>query len=257
MGWQGPWCGPAPCTFLWNDSQVQPGPAAHAVQHHRAQPLFCQGQKGTILGFAGHTVSGSYSALQLDSESSQTGCVNKGVWLCCNKTLFTKTTMRLHASHAMTGHSRYSTGPVDWNSQGTVCLAFNHGVSAMSPHGLGPLWAPKSLPKESACNTGDPGFNPWVRKISWRRKWQPIRYSCLENSMDRGAWRALVHGVARVRHSLATTTTIVIWVEELTRCKFPLLGCPPVSLSLAFQQIFFQTFVKVDSWITYALSSNF
>ena len=173
MGWQGPWCGPAPCTFLWNDSQVQPGPAAHAVQHHRAQPLFCQGQKGTILGFAGHTVSGSYSALQLDSESSQTGCVNKGVWLCCNKTLFTKTTMRLHASHAMTGHSRYSTGPVDWNSQGTVCLAFNHGVSAMSPHGLGPLWAPKSLPKESACNTGDPGFNPWVRKIPWRRKWLP------------------------------------------------------------------------------------
>ena len=31
--------------------------------------------------------------------------------------------------------------------------------------------------KESACNAGDlgsrPGFNPWVRKISWRRAWQP------------------------------------------------------------------------------------
>ena len=114
-----------------------------------------------------------------------------------------------------------------------------------------------SVSKESACSAGDPGFNPWVRKISWRRKWQPIRYSCLENSVDRGAWWAIVHGVARVRHSLATTTTIVIWVEELTRCKFPLLSYPPVSLSLAFQQIFFQTFVKVDSWITYALSSNF
>ena len=32
--------------------------------------------------------------------------------------------------------------------------------------------------------------------LSWRRKWQtPLQYSCLENSMDRGAWRAAVHGV--------------------------------------------------------------
>ena len=32
----------------------------------------------------------------------------------------------------------------------------------------------------------------------------PLQYSCLENPMDRGAWRATVHGVARVRHDLAT-----------------------------------------------------
>ena len=32
----------------------------------------------------------------------------------------------------------------------------------------------------------------------------PLQYSCLENSMDRGAWRATVHGVAKVRHDLAT-----------------------------------------------------
>ena len=25
----------------------------------------------------------------------------------------------------------------------------------------------------SACNAGNPGFNPWVRKIPWRREWQP------------------------------------------------------------------------------------
>ena len=45
-------------------------------------------------------------------------------------------------------------------------------------------------------------FNPWVRKIPWRRKWQPLQYSCLENSMDRGAWWATVHR-AKVRHDLA------------------------------------------------------
>ena len=48
------------------------------------------------------------------------------------------------------------------------------------------------------------GFNPWVGNIFWRRKWQPLWCSCLENSMNRGAWRATVHGVTRVRHNLAT-----------------------------------------------------
>ncbi|CAI9161683.1 unnamed protein product [Rangifer tarandus platyrhynchus] len=32
----------------------------------------------------------------------------------------------------------------------------------------------------------------------------PLQYSCLGNSMDRGAWRATVHGVARVGHDLVT-----------------------------------------------------
>ena len=27
--------------------------------------------------------------------------------------------------------------------------------------------------QKSACNAGDPGFNPWVGKIPWRRAWQP------------------------------------------------------------------------------------
>ena len=32
----------------------------------------------------------------------------------------------------------------------------------------------------------------------------PLQYSCLENPMDREAWQATVHGVARVGHNLAT-----------------------------------------------------
>ena len=35
-----------------------------------------------------------------------------------------------------------------------------------------------------------PGFNPWVRKIPWRRKGQPAQVFLVENPMDRGAWRA-------------------------------------------------------------------
>ena len=41
------------------------------------------------------------------------------------------------------------------------------------------------------------GFDPQIGKIPWSRKWQPTQYSCLENSMDRGVWRATGHWVAR------------------------------------------------------------
>ena len=42
-----------------------------------------------------------------------------------------------------------------------------------------------------------PGFNSWVRKIPWRREWQPTPVSCLENPMDGGAWWATVYGVTK------------------------------------------------------------
>ena len=42
-----------------------------------------------------------------------------------------------------------------------------------------------------------PGFDPWVGKILWRRKWQPLQHSCLENPMDGEVWWATVHGVAK------------------------------------------------------------
>ena len=45
--------------------------------------------------------------------------------------------------------------------------------------------------------------DPQVGKIPWRREWQPTPYSCLENSMDRGAWRAIVHGVAKSQTQLS------------------------------------------------------
>ena len=40
-------------------------------------------------------------------------------------------------------------------------------------------------------------FHPWIRKILWRRKWQPLQYSCLKNPMDRGVWWVTVHGVSK------------------------------------------------------------
>ena len=52
--------------------------------------------------------------------------------------------------------------------------------------------------KESACNAGDPGLIPGLGKSSAEGNGNPLQYSCLENPMDRGAWQATVHGIARV-----------------------------------------------------------
>ena len=50
--------------------------------------------------------------------------------------------------------------------------------------------------KESAYNAGDTGsISGWGRS-SGEGNSNPLQYSCLENSMDRGAWCATVHGVA-------------------------------------------------------------
>ena len=51
--------------------------------------------------------------------------------------------------------------------------------------------------KEPTCQCRRHRSNPRVRKIPWRRKWQPLQYSCLRKSMDRGAWQTRVHGVAK------------------------------------------------------------
>ena len=48
-------------------------------------------------------------------------------------------------------------------------------------------------------------FNPWVGKIPREENGNPLQHSCVENSMDRGAWWATVHGVVRDAHSLMTT----------------------------------------------------
>ena len=61
-----------------------------------------------------------------------------------------------------------------------------------------------SVGKESACNAGDLGSIPGLRRSSGEGNGNPLQYSCLENPMDRGAWQATVHGVTRVRHDLAT-----------------------------------------------------
>ena len=89
------------------------------------------------------------------------------------------------------------------------------GLSSMELQRVGHDWAtelnwwllyglPKWLSdKESACHCRRHGFDPWIGKVPWRRKWQPLQYFYLENTMDRGAWWATVQrGHKRLRQDL-------------------------------------------------------
>ena len=51
--------------------------------------------------------------------------------------------------------------------------------------------------KESACNMGNLGLIPGSRRSPGEGNGNPFQYSCLENSMDREAWQATVHGVTK------------------------------------------------------------
>ena len=51
--------------------------------------------------------------------------------------------------------------------------------------------------KESACNAGDLGSIPGSGRSPGEGNGYPLQYSCLENSMDRGTWWAIVHGVTK------------------------------------------------------------
>ena len=51
--------------------------------------------------------------------------------------------------------------------------------------------------KESACNAGDLGSIPGLGRSREESNGYSLQYSCLENSMDRGAWQATAYGVAK------------------------------------------------------------
>ena len=55
---------------------------------------------------------------------------------------------------------------------------------------------------KSACNVGDQSSIPGSGRSPEEENGNPLQYSCLENSMDRGAWWAPVHSIAKSRTRL-------------------------------------------------------
>ena len=75
--------------------------------------------------------------------------------------------------------------------------------------------------KNPAANAGDErdlGLIPGLGRSPGRGHGNPLQYSCLENPMDRGAWKAAVHGVARSWTRLSDFTFTFhfhAWEEEM------------------------------------------
>ena len=75
----------------------------------------------------------------------------------------------------------------------------------------------KNLP----ANAGDAGLIPGLGRSLGGGNGNPLQYSYLENSMDRGTWRATVHGSQRVR---ITEHTHIMVVREEMENNFPFGG---------------------------------
>ena len=66
------------------------------------------------------------------------------------------------------------------------------------------IWImPGSDSKESACSVGDLGSIPGLGRSPGEGNGNPLQCSCLENSMDRGAWWAIVLGVTKSQTELS------------------------------------------------------
>jgi len=61
----------------------------------------------------------------------------------------------------------------------------------------------KNLPN-NAGDSRDVGLIPGLGRSPGVGNSNPLQYSCLENSMDRGAWRASVHGIAKSQTQLSS-----------------------------------------------------
>ena len=59
------------------------------------------------------------------------------------------------------------------------------------------------IPPANARNPGDASLTPGLGQSPGVGNGNPLQYSCLENFMDRGAWPAVVHGVAKSQTQLS------------------------------------------------------
>ena len=86
-----------------------------------------------------------------------------------------------------------------------------------------------SVGKEPAYSAGDArdtGSIPGSERSPGEGSGNPLQFSCLENPMDRGAWRAAVHGVVHTQHS---STEPACWSPHLLGKSGPCAECLPGS----------------------------
>ena len=122
-----------------------------------------------------------------------------------------------------------------------------HSVDLLSPLLL-PGFPGGASGKEPTCQCSwhkRHGFNPWIRKISWRRVWQPtVVLLTGESCLDRGAWWATVH---RVEQSW-------IQLKQLTHTHanmlLLLLDCHGQFLSLGWNSVTVFLYLEVQTEVS-------
>ena len=94
--------------------------------------------------------------------------------------------------------------------------------------------------KASACNVGDPGSIPGSGRSPGEGNGNPLQYSCLENSMDGGAWWATAHGVAKSRTRNNFTFTFHFFAKLCLTLTTP--------WTVARQAPLFMGFSRQENW---------
>ena len=91
-----------------------------------------------------------------------------------------------------------------------------------------------SVGNESASNAGDLGSVPGLGRSPGEGNGNPLEYSCLENPMDCILPGSSIHGVARVRHDLATKPPAPAFASHFVLISHPLL-CISIPYAPRFQ----------------------
>ena len=106
------------------------------------------------------------------------------------------------------------------------------------------------MAKKSACNAGDPNSIPGWGTAPGEGDGNPLQYSCLENSMDRGTWWPTVHGVAKSQKKsltlLLSSLAVLCWVAQ----SCPTL-CDEAPLSTGILQ------ARIQEWVASPSSKGF
>ena len=122
--------------------------------------------------------------------------------------------------------------------------SFSLGFSSCPPYLRGRLPRWPSGEQSSCWRRGRKrrGFGPWVREMRGEGNGNPLQYSCLESSMDRGAWWASVRGVAESRHDQVQRSRTLLQLRLVSQLisMFLSSGTPSLddsTLSLPFRTL--------------------
>ena len=163
----------------------------------------------------------------------------------------------LHAFHfiaILSINSSFPCGPRPWSPNWPKeplppvmeAWSFNHWIAREIPTNFPSTQSLQWLPrlrsgKESSCQHRGCKrcrFDPWVGNIPGAGNDNLLQYSCLENSTDRGAWRAIVHGATKSgtwlnMHTQGLRCTVICWKLEKWNKTFTSLVCWTLKRSLS------------------------